>query len=176
MPVSHSSAPDYLTTPAWTEIQSRRWNPRPGLAGGETQTRRWSRLSLITLPYLPTPAENTRLKTTTKSIPMMVRLDVFLLVRAWKTTEPWVPAGLSEDRGWCRGSGVRTLTCRMQEFNKDLRFKQSRRQTDIFDGVFSGLLSLMDLETSAMKTYNKARRDQLDRVCCVIVVTFTSRI
>ena len=64
----------------------------------------------------------------------------------------------------------------MQEFNKDLRLKQSRRQTDILDGVFSGLLSLMDLETSAVKTINKARRDQLDRVCCVIVVTFTSRI
>ena len=65
------------------------------------------------------------------------------------------------------------MTCRMQEFNKDLRFKQSRRQTDILDGVFSGLVSLMDLETSAMKTSNKARRDQLDRVCVIVV---TSRI
>ena len=55
----------------------------------------------------------------------------------------------------------------MQEFNKDLRLKQSRRQTDILDGVFSGLLSLMDLETSAVKTINKARRDQLDRGPCM---------
>ena len=65
------------------------------------------------------------------------------------------------------------MTCRMQEFNKDLRLKQSRRQTDILDGVFSGRLSLMDLETSAVKTINKARRDQLDRVCVIVV---TSRI